>query len=192
MYPSSQRMAIQLPMQILSQGMTVSCMCDSKRSHVRASVHHPFLTSPNTAYEQEQQLEDTEYVCYTAPLVSDDTDEKDKQQQQSLNGPTPLFTTTSHDGNLHTNDGMEENNHNLASPGTELPIQSPVNVISTNQEEDSLSTESPQTELPWWHYHTGKCYFTSLRLLTALVILPRNFLKVNPPKCAGCLYGATT
>ena len=167
-------------------------MCDSKRSHVRASIHHPFLTYPNTAYEKKQQLEDTECVCYTAPIVSYDKNKEDRQQQHSLNGPTPLFTTTSRDGNLHTNDGMEENNHNLASLGTELPIQSPVNVISTDQEEDILYTESPQTELPRWHYHTGNCYFTSLRLLTALVILPSNFLKVNPPKCAGCLYGATT
>ena len=32
--------------------------------------------------------------------------------------------------------------------------------------------------------------FNQLRLLAALGILPRNLLKVKPPKCAVCLYGA--
>ena len=30
-----------------TQWMTIACTCDSKRLHVRASVHRQFLTSPN-------------------------------------------------------------------------------------------------------------------------------------------------
>ena len=53
-----------------------------------------------------------------------------------------------------------------------------------------MSSESPQEELLQWHYRLGHFLFTQLQLLSALGVLPRKLLKVNPPKCAGCLYGA--
>ena len=53
-----------------------------------------------------------------------------------------------------------------------------------------MSSESPQEELLQWHYRLGNFLFTQLQLLSALGVLPRKLLKVNPPKCAGCLYGA--
>ena len=123
-------------------------------------------------------------------MVSDNKEEEQyKQQKHSPKGPTPLSTPISCEGNLCTTSSREENLHALASPGMNLPTP---NGIPTNQEEENLSTESPQVDLLWWHYRLGRCSFTWLSLLAALGVLPRKFLKVNPPKCDDGLYGAMT
>ena len=102
----------------------------------------------------------------------------------------PLLKPVSRDGNLKTTTAREENVHDLASTGNQLPTQSPANVILINIEEDNLYSESLQAELLRWHCYLGHCLFTRLMLLSALRIPPRKILKVKPPKCAGCLYRA--
>ena len=84
----------------------------------------------------------------------------------------------------------KEDINDLASPGTQLLTQPPVNIILTDIEEDNMFTEPPQAELLQWNYRLGYGSFIRLRLLTYLEKIPRKLPKVNPPKCDGCLYGA--
>ena len=136
---------------------------------------------------KEHKREDIEHVCYSN-AVSDD--EGNPKQVHTPKGTAPLFKPVSFDGNLRTINPREENVHDLAPPGTQIPTQPPDNFILTNIEEDNMSSDSPQSELLRWHYRLWQCLFTRLRLLAALCILPRKLLKVNPTKCAGCLYFA--
>ena len=120
---------------------------------------------------------------------NEDGDEEQKKGHTTI-GHTPLFKPVSHNGNLPTTSTREDNGHELASPGTQLPTQPPANVILTNIEEENISSKSLQDDLLQCHCCLGHCSFTRLRLLAALGIIPRKLLKVKPPKCDGCLYGA--
>ena len=74
------------------------------------------------------------------------TDMKKKKGHTTI-GHTPLFKPVSHNGNLPTTSTREDNGHELASPGTQLPTQPPANVILTKIEEENLFSKSPQEEL---------------------------------------------
>ena len=114
------------------------------------------------------------------------------KQKHSSKDPPPLFKLVSRDDNLRTTNVREEDIHDISSPVTRLPTKLPVNAILTNIEEDNMSIKSPQADLIKWNYLLGQYLFTRNRLLATLVILPRKLLKVNPPKCAGRIYGAMT
>ena len=100
------------------------------------------------AYEEYQNIEDIEHVCY-ANIVSydEDKDEVNPKKYYTPKGPTPLFKPVSFYGNLRTTNVREENVRDLASPGTKLPTQPPAYFVLANIEEDNLSSESPQEEL---------------------------------------------
>ena len=57
-----------------------------------------------------------------------------------------------------------------------------------------LGTEAgdPQAELMRWHYRLGHLPFNDLKELAENGEIPKKLAKVNPPKCAGCLFGAMT
>jgi hypothetical protein len=57
---------------------------------------------------------------------------------------------------------------------------------------ERLAAANPQAELLCWHYGLGHTSFAKLKLMYALGILPRRLSSVHPPKCAGCIFGATT
>ena len=90
--------------------------------------------------------------------------------------------------NLRNTAAREENIHDLASPWTELPMQFPTNGIPIDQEENILSTKSPQLELLRCNYQLWNCYFTRLWIFASLGTLTRKILKLKPPKCSGWLH----
>ncbi len=56
----------------------------------------------------------------------------------------------------------------------------------------SVSAPDDQAELMRWHYRLGHALFTSLRQLTHNGKIPTKLANVQPPCCAGCLFGALT
>lgn len=58
--------------------------------------------------------------------------------------------------------------------------------------DNKTSATNDQAELVRWHYRLGHLPYPRMRLLMQLGHLPKRLLKVQPPKCAGCLYGAMT
>ena len=98
-----------------------------------------------------------EHVCYSNK-VSDNKDKyEDIKQVHTTKGHAPLFKPVSRYGNLRTTTAREENVHDLASPGTQLPTQPPANVILTGIKKDNMSSESLQEELLRWHYRLRHC-----------------------------------
>ena len=80
---------------------------------------------------------------------------KTRKKIYTNEGTVTLYKAISCDGKLRTTNAREDNIHDLTSPGTRLLTQPPVNVIITDIDGEDLSTESPQTELLWCHYHLG-------------------------------------
>ena len=58
--------------------------------------------------------------------------------------------------------------------------------------DNQTSATNDQAELVRWHYRLGHLPYPRMRILMQLGHLPKKLLKVQPPKCAGCLYGAMT
>jgi hypothetical protein len=82
----------------------------------------------------------------------------------------------------------EENEENLADFFKES--QGP-NII-LDDDSERLAAASPQAELLRWHNRLGHTSFAKLKLMSDLGILPRRLASVQPPKCAWCIFGATT
>ena len=71
--------------------------------------------------------------------------------------------------------------------------QSNLHTIEHENNQDSIiEADTPQGELMRWHYRLGHLSFKKIKVLCALGILPRKLLKVQPPKCSACIYGAMT
>ena len=54
------------------------------------------------------------------------------------------------------------------------------------------SALTPRGEYLRWHHRLGHLSFKKMTLLSILGILPRKLIKVRPPVCAACKYGAMT
>jgi hypothetical protein len=66
---------------------------------------------------------------------------------------------------------------------------------SPPQEEDEntqLAATNNQTKLMHWHYRLGHLPFVKLKQLALNGEILKKLVKVKPPKCAGCLFGAMT
>ena len=59
-------------------------------------------------------------------------------------------------------------------------------------EDVPLAAADDQAELMQWHYHLGHLSFQKLKQLALNGKIPKKLLKLKPPKCAGCLFGAMT
>jgi hypothetical protein len=57
-------------------------------------------------------------------------------------------------------------------------------------EDTQLATANNQTKMMRWHYHLGHLPFVKLKQLALNGEIPKKLVKVKPPKCAGCLFGA--
>ena len=55
-----------------------------------------------------------------------------------------------------------------------------------------ISAITPRGEYLCWHHRLGHLSFKKITLLIILGILPRKLLRVRPPVCAACKYGAMT
>jgi hypothetical protein len=61
------------------------------------------------------------------------------------------------------------------------------------EDEDApLAAANNQAELMQWHYHLGHLPFPKLKQLALNGKIPKKLVKLMPPKCAGCLFGAMT
>jgi len=60
------------------------------------------------------------------------------------------------------------------------------------KEDSPLSVADDQAELMWWHYRLGHLTFAKLKQLALNGKNPKKLALLNPPKCAGCLFGMTT
>jgi hypothetical protein len=59
-------------------------------------------------------------------------------------------------------------------------------------EDVPLAAADDQAELMQWHYHLGHLSFQKLKQLALNGEIPKKLSKLKPPKCTGCLFGATT
>ncbi len=59
-------------------------------------------------------------------------------------------------------------------------------------EDTQLAAANDQTKLMHWHYPLGHLPFVKLKQLALNGEIPKKLVKVTPPKCASCLFGAMT
>jgi hypothetical protein len=59
-------------------------------------------------------------------------------------------------------------------------------------EDVTLAAADDQAELMRWHYRLGHLSFQKLKQLALNGEIPKKLLKLKPPTCAGCLFGAMT
>ena len=57
---------------------------------------------------------------------------------------------------------------------------------------DNLVGLDTLSEFMRWHYRLGHLSYRKMKLLSSMGILPKKFLEVKPPKCAGCMFGSMT
>ena len=58
--------------------------------------------------------------------------------------------------------------------------------------DDEIIGKDDLSEFMRWHYRLGHLPYAKMKTLCLLNILPRKFLKIKPPKCAGCIYSSMT
>jgi hypothetical protein len=107
---------------------------------------------------------------------------------------------------VSVNEGVSENNESIKTLNLPPPPadKNPSKAIrrgpftfdpSPSQEEGEdtqLAAANDQTKLMRWHYHLGHLPFVKLKQLALNKEIPKKLVKVKPPKCAGCLFGAMT
>jgi len=111
-----------------------------------------------------------------------------------------------YDKNMSVNEGVESNDETVitsnlpAPPDDELPSKAirrgPLTFDPSPPpemgEDIHLATADDQAELMRWHYHLSHLTFAKLKQLTLNGEIPKKLAKIEPPKCAGCLFGAMT
>ena len=84
----------------------------------------------------------------------------------------------------------------MEEPPTEAICRGPLTFDPTpKQEEDEdtmLAAANDQVELMRWDCRLGYLPFSKLKQLAINGKIPKKLAKVAQPKCAGCLFGATT
>ena len=61
-----------------------------------------------------------------------------------------------------------------------------------DEEENQVIGIDDRAELVRWHYRLGHLPYERMKILMKLGHLPKRLLKVKPPRCAGCMFGAMT
>jgi hypothetical protein len=61
--------------------------------------------------------------------------------------------------------------------------------IILDDKSERLAAAIPQAELLRWYYRLGHASFAKLKLMAALGIFPRKLATLQPPKCAGYIWG---
>jgi len=64
--------------------------------------------------------------------------------------------------------------------------------ISIKDQNDKIEGVDGMSEWMRWHYRLGHMSFRKMKILCTMGFLPKRFLKLKNPKCAGCLYGSMT
>ncbi len=72
------------------------------------------------------------------------------------------------------------------------PLTSDVNPQLEVDKHVYLGAADDQAKLLRWHYCLGHLAFSKLKQLALNGEIPQRLAKVNPPACAGCLFGVIT
>jgi hypothetical protein len=130
---------------------------------------------------EQQEYRNHDHVAYPAHVIPDDrteaSGERDQTQSTAGDENTPPFPTINKEDEKNLTDFFKES-------------QGP-NII-LDDDSERLAAVSPQAEPLRWHYRLGHTSFATLKLMSALGILPRILASVQPPKCTGCIFGAMT
>ena len=110
------------------------------------------------------------------------------------------FEKVSVDEGVNSDDKMVKTSNLPAPPKEEIPSeairQGPLTFDPSPPQEEGedvhLTTANNQAELMQWHYCLGHLTFPKLKQLALNGEIPKKLAKVTPPKCAGCIFGATT
>jgi len=72
------------------------------------------------------------------------------------------------------------------------PLTFDPNPPEAEEEGFPLSAADDQAKLMHWHYRLGHLTFAKLKQLALHGKIPKKLALLDPPKCAGCLFGAMT
>ena len=111
-----------------------------------------------------------------------------------------------YDKEVSVNEGVLEDNETIKTSSLPPPPvdKNPSEAICRNPltfnpsppqeegEDTQLATADNQTKMMHWHYRLGHLPFVKLKQLALNREIPKKLAKVEPPKCAGCLFGAMT
>ncbi len=111
-----------------------------------------------------------------------------------------------YDKEVSVNEGVSEDNERIKTsnlpppPADENPSKAircgPLTFDPSPPQEEGEDTQlaaaDDQTELMHWHYRLGHLPFVKLKQLALNGEIPKKLVKVKPPKCADCLFGAIT
>jgi hypothetical protein len=121
--------------------------------------------------DQQQECRKHDHVAYPAHVIPDDWTEAsgERDQTQSTagdeNNPPPPLPTINKEDEENLTDFFKD-------------IQDPNIILDDDYER--LTAASPQSELLRWHYRPVHTSFAKLKLISALVILPRILASVHP------------
>jgi hypothetical protein len=92
----------------------------------------------------------------------------------------------------HNTQRPRANEENLADLFQNTPGFKARPAAIIDEDLENLSCQDPQTEILRWHCRLGHLSFRRIKRMAELGILPRKLAQVNPPQCAGCLFGTMT
>ena len=140
-------------------------------------------------------MEHFEHITFSTNLYLPNTDhlQPTRTKHSHMREDLPVLFEPANTSKRHLPDSpvfkREENLKDLTSQDIQETLLSPAKVIPND---DHIVALDDQAELLRWNYHLGHQYFKLIKLLATLKILPPQLATINPPKCAGCLYGAMT
>ena len=67
-----------------------------------------------------------------------------------------------------------------------------IDKISPMDPNDDLVGIDTLSEFMRWHYRLGHLSYRKTKLLSTMGVLPKKFMNIKPPNCAGCMFGSMT
>jgi hypothetical protein len=133
------------------------------------------------AYCSEVQDDDPLH-CYNSPLISDDEDSADgNDEEDEAVQPTREQVTSAPPQAIGTPGEREKSDFSLDGP-TEL------NII----EDEEVNFSDIQNELMHWHYRLGHLSYSKLLRLADTGDIPHRLRRATPFRCTACMYSKAT
>jgi hypothetical protein len=167
--------------------------CTAPGSSTYRAFEATFITH-DTSHQKEQIRFDLDRLRGTieqdpAEFVADEDIHCPEQWSRANEGvsedeQTVKTSITASSKQLHQNGQADR-----IGPLTFSPIEQ---LDEADQLELGAEADNPQAELMRWYYRLGHLPFNDLKKLAENGEIPKKLAKVNPPRCAGCLFGAMT
>jgi hypothetical protein len=153
-----------------------------------------FYTAPDTRryrafaerFDVKNRTSEKERVCYEAHT---DWDANVISEDETDGGYWADAESDEETVTAHNTQRPRAHEENLADLFQNTPGFKARPAAIIDEDLEKLSCQDPQTELLRWHYRLGHLSFRRIKRMAELGILPRKLAEVNPPKCAGCLFG---